>query len=270
MLKYQKEKITLMVNYSFLIVFLHFYQLLLKSKNSISVFLIVLLVTSCQSNEEVKLIDDTVYFPMRVGNSWIYGVEESTTLRTSCTDNGVTVANYEMRVQITDSFPATDQGFSYVIQRSKRMKVTDPWQALDTWTVQRTGNQIISNQSNIKYVKLVVPLSNGLVWNGNLFNNQEELNGLNEDNYKAMLKGQPFTNPSGLTFNQTVTIVQNEEQSNIIYRDSRVEVYAFGVGLVYKESYLLKYFSNSQLPCFGQKKTQQGITYKQTLKEFTM
>jgi hypothetical protein len=64
-------------------------------------------------------------------------------------------------------------------------------------------------------------------------------------------------------------VVQNDEQSNIIYRDSRLEVYADQVGLVYKESYLLNYFANSQLPCFAQKRTQQGTTYKQSLKEFS-
>lgn len=268
MLKYQKEKITLVINQSFFIVYLHFCHQLFKRQNSVSVVLISLLITSCQSNEVAKSSDDSAYFPLRVGNSWIYNVEETAIVRTSCSDNGVTVSNYELQALVTDSFPATDQGFLYVIERAKRLKVTDPWQALDTWTVQRMGNRIISNQSSIKYVKLILPLANGLVWNGNLYNNQKELNGLNEDNYKATLKGQPYTNATGITFNQTVTIIQNEEQSNIIYRDSRVEVYAYQVGLVYKESYLLKYFSNSQLPCFGQKKTQQGITYKQTLKEF--
>jgi hypothetical protein len=64
-------------------------------------------------------------------------------------------------------------------------------------------------------------------------------------------------------------VVQNDEQSNIIYRDSRLEVYADQVGLVYKESYLLNYFSNSQLPCFAQKRTQQGVIYKQSLREFS-
>jgi hypothetical protein len=237
-----------------------------KYQGSIGVMVAFLLLTNCSTNENKP--SDAAYFPLRTGNAWIYDVEETTILRVACTDDGVTISNYEMRVVVADSFPNTDQSFTYVLQRSKRLKATDAWTALDTWSSNLGGSKVINNESNINFVKLVIPVADNVVWNGNQFNNRLELNGLNEDEYKATLVGQSYTNPSALPFSKTVSVVQNDQQKNLLYRDSRLEVYAFGVGLVYKESYLLNYFDRTDLPCYGTNKTQKGTIYKQSLKEF--
>ncbi len=227
---------------------------------------ILLLVLGCSTNE--NKLSDAAYFPLKVGSTWIYDVEENTISRASCTDDGVTISKYELRVVVADSFPNTENGFTYRINRSKRLKSTDEWTELDTWTSKLNGNKFVSNESNINFVKLVIPISDNVAWNGNQFNNKLELNGLNEDEYKATLVGQPYTNSSTLTFSKTISVVQNDQQKNLLYRDSRLEIYAFGVGLVYKESYLLNYFDKAELPCYGTNKTQKGTIYKQSLKEF--
>ena len=239
------------------------------SQGLFQVLILLLVLASCSSNENGQVASDLDYYPLRVGKTWLYDVEESSTLRTSCPDNGVTTSTYEWQMKVVDSFPNTDRGLTYSIQNSKRTKPTDAWTPVSTWTAQVINSKIIVNESNINYVKLVIPLTANLTWNGNLFNTRIELNGSNQDNYVATLVGQPYKNSSGVSFDRTVTVVQNDEQNNIIYRDSRLEVYAYQVGLVYKESFLLNYFANSQLPCYAQKKTQQGTTFKQSLKEFT-
>jgi hypothetical protein len=226
----------------------------------------LLLVFGCTTSENKPR--DTAYFPLKVGSSWIYDVEETTILRAACTDDGVTISKYELRMVVADSFPNTENGFTYLLHRFKRSKSTDEWTELDTWTSKLSGTKIVNNESNINFVKLVIPIADNVVWNGNQFNNKLELNGLNEDEYKATLTGQPYTNSLALTFSKTVSIVQNDQQKNLLYRDSRLEVYAFDVGLVYKESYLLNYFDKAELPCYGTNKTQKGTIYKQSLKEF--
>ncbi len=221
---------------------------------------------SCDSDRVEKSVN---YFPLRVGQNWVYDVEETSITRAACTDNGTTTINYQLLVEVVDSIPA-DQGFTYRFKRSRRTSATDPWLDFETWTARLIGNRIVVSEGNISYVKLLAPMTKDLVWNGNLYNNRQELNGKNEDDYKSTLVNQPYgVESSGLSFGNSVSVVQNDEQSNIIYRDSRLEVYADQVGLVYKESYLLNYFANSQLPCFAQKRTQQGVTYKQSLREFS-
>jgi hypothetical protein len=238
-----------------------------RGRKSILLILIAFAI-SCKSDDPFLPSSDWDYFPLRVGASWIYAVEETTILRAACTDDGTTVSNYELRVVVSDSFPNTDKGITYSLQRSKRFAPTENWVPIETWTATVTGNRIITNESNINFVKLTIPLADGLVWNGNLFNNKIELNNANEDDYKATLVGKPYTNAAGLSFDKTATVIQNDIQTNILYRDTRSEVYAFGTGLVYKESYLLNYFANSTLPCYAINKTQKGTLLKQSLKEY--
>ena len=225
-----------------------------------------IVISSCSTDSAKP--NDLNYFPLRVGQYWIYNVEETAILRTACSDNGVTSSIYELKVIVTDSFPNTEKGFTYVFQRLKRANAQATWTPFETWSAQIKNNQVLVNESNVIYVKLINPLADGLKWNGNLYNNEVELNNLNEDDYTIFNKGKAYATSLGQNFTNTVTVNQNDEDSNILYRDTRTEIYAFGVGLVYRESYLLKYFANSQLSCYGQKKTQQGTTYKQTLKEF--
>ena len=232
---------------------------------AINVFALIIL-SGCSTDSAKP--SDLNYFPLRVGQYWIYDVEETSTLRTACADNGDTSLAYELKVIVADSFPNTEKGFTYVLQRLKRANVQATWTPFETWSAQVKNNQVLVNESNVIYVKLINPLVDGLIWNGNLYNNEVELNNLNVDNYTILNKGKSYTTSSGQNFANTVTVNQNDEDSNILYRDTRSEIYAFGVGLVYKESYLLKYFANSQLSCYGQKRTQQGTTLKQSLKEF--
>ena len=260
--KYQKEKITLSLK-CLKIVRPKFANII---RYGIVMAFLGLLGISCDSDRVEKNVN---YFPLRVGQTWLYDVEETSITRAACTDNGTTTLSYQLLVEVMDSIVA-DQGFTYRFKRSKRSKLTDPWLDFETWTAQLIGNRIVVSESNISYVKLLAPITNDLVWNGNLYNNRQELNGKNEDDYKSTLVNKPYVvESSGLSFGNSVSVVQNDEQSNIIYRDSRLEVYADQVGLVYKESYLLNYFANSQLPCFAQKRTQQGVIYKQSLREFS-
>ena len=260
--KYQKEKITLSLK-CLKIVRPKFADIV---RYGIVMAFLGLLGISCDSERVEKSVN---YFPLRVGQTWLYDIEETSITRAACTDNGTTTFSYQLLVEVVDSIPA-DQGFTYRFKRSKRTNAADPWLDFETWTAQLIGNRIVVSESNISYVKLLAPITNDLVWNGNLYNNRQELNGKNEDDYKSTLVNKPYVvESSGLSFGNSVSVVQNDEQSNIIYRDSRLEVYADQVGLVYKESYLLNYFSNSQLPCFAQKRTQQGVIYKQSLREFS-
>jgi phosphotransferase system IIA component len=231
--------------------------------------MIIGLIIACACGSENNVTpSDQLYFPLQVGKYWIYDVEETSILRLNCNDNGEINSKYELLVSVTDSFPNPEGGYSYKMLRSTRITSSQVWNPVATWTSKIVKSQAINNESNVPYVKLIFPVFDGLQWNGNLFNNETQLNGKVEDQYKLTLTDQPFTSTKGQAFEQTVTVIQNDEQKNILYRDTRSEVYAFNVGLVYKESYLLTYFSNSQLPCYAQNKTQQGFIYKQTLKEF--
>lgn len=242
----------------------------LGSKGLIMVAL--LFAGACSSDGNLKPTDQ-LYFPLQVGKYWIYDVEETSILRLNCNDNGETISTYELLVSVTDSFPNPEGGYSYTMLRSTRANSSQAWSSVATWTSKIVKSQIISNESNINYIKLVFPVYDGLQWNGNLLNSEVQMNGLVEDTYKVLATRKPFTTSLGKTFDNTVTVVQNDDQKSILSRDTRNEVYAFNVGLVYKESYLLNYFKDSDerspnFICYAKNRTQQGFILKQTLKEF--
>lgn len=230
--------------------------------------LIASVLTSC--GDSVTPIASEDYFPLKMGAQWIYNIEESTTLRNLCADDGVTNSSYELKVVITDSYANSEGGTTYVFERSKRTLTTDPWTPVATWTAQRRGTKLVANESNVLYVKLLFPTSEGVTWNGNEFNTQIQLNNLNVDYYQMINVHQPYS--STISYPKSITIIQNNEENNLLRKDDRKEVYALGVGLVYKESTELKYFVDANPPnsvCYLQKRVQNGTTLKQTLKEFS-
>jgi hypothetical protein len=240
-----------------------------KAVKNIALLIVVhALYFSCTTDSEKP--SDELYFPLQVGTYWVYDVEETATSRLTCTDNGESLNRYELKVVVTDSFPnaETEGGYSYILTRYTRSEAAQSWQPIATWTSKRVKSKAVNNESNILYLKLVFPLYEAQMWNGNIYNKELQLNGQIEDEYTAALVGKPYYLANGQMYPNTVTVLQNDEQKNILYRDSRLEVYALNVGLIYKESYLLKYFANSQLPCYGQNRVQQGSIWKQTLKEF--
>jgi hypothetical protein len=262
--KYQKEKITLTIKF-----ILQNSNQVMKNVKWRSIMVLWLLAVACGTEEPSLYNTDSNYFPLKVGSQWVYTVEETSISRNNCTDDGTTLYNYEIQVLVSDSFSNTDKSLTYILQRAKRLTPNDAWIPTETWTATIASNQVITSESNIKYVSLVFPISEGLTWNGNLYNNRIELNGQNEDQYKITSVGKPYINSEGFSYDKTISVIQNDQQSNLLYRDSRSEVYAFNTGLVYKESYLLNYFSDSRLPCFGQNKVQRGRILKQSLKEYS-
>ncbi len=228
--------------------------------------IIVCYLQACGTKDNV--LPDQAYFPLTVGLVWVYDIEESTIIRTACTDDGVTSANYELKVELTESYETSADETAYLFQRSKRSKTSDPWVPFESWLARLSGTKLIVNQNNINYVKMNFPLTTSGSWNGNEYNTEIQIDGSEIDLYSLTAVHVPYTISSELKFDRTFTVVQSS-LDDILFRDSRKEIYAYGVGLIYKEATELSYFKNSADPCFGQKRTKRGNTYKQTLKQFT-
>lgn len=229
----------------------------------LSVFIITI---SC-SEEPIELDFGYAYQPLRVGLTWIYEVEE-----TSIVQAIETTLRYELKVAVIDSFKTDGGIYSYWLQRQTRSDANQPWQALDTWSIQQTANQLLQNESNITFVKLVFPPASGLTWNGNQFNNLAEngniFNGQGSAFYELTAVGEAIELPSGQRFEKTLTVINNDFEDAIVGQDKRYESYAEGVGLIYKETIQLEYCTTPA--CLGQQTIDRGVIYKQTLKSYAM
>ena len=83
-------------------------------------------------------------------------------------------------------------------------------------------------EDNRRYIRLAFPINPIYRWNGNAYNELAE----EEYSYENLYAPDTF---SGLNFDSTVTVNQNEFVSNI-NRIIRKEIYGNHVGLLYKRS----------------------------------
>jgi hypothetical protein len=225
-------------------------------------FILLVSVVGCSDEDPINTDMGLNYFPLHTGDRWIYQVEETIINQTRESKA------YELRVTVIDSVKNTNGGYTYTFHRDKRATETDSWQSFETWTAVLSMNQLVQNEGNELFVKLIFPLSNDLTWTGNQFNNLPNygnlFNGKGSEVYHATEYDQSKTLATNLDFGKTITITQNDFDDPIVGKDVRKEVYARDVGLIFKEVTQLEYCSVGD--CLGQQKVDKGFIRIQTLK----
>lgn len=226
-------------------------------------WVILLLVVGCSGTDDIKPQNDFAYLPLMKGIFQVYDVEaEIFTL-------GVSQSNvFELKTQVVDSFLNVQGNYTYVMHRSRRETSGDAWQPLDTWSIRVANNEIIVSEQSTPYVVLRIPATQGLKWDGNKYNSLINPNtNKNEDLYTIIEKGISVEYNTNV-FPDCVVIEQEDNQEFIVYNDKRLETYARDVGLVYKEVTNLKYCTDQVRNCIGQQIVDEGIIYKQRIKDY--
>lgn len=215
---------------------------------------LLILAGACDSDEQKPIDIGVDYFPLGKGVYQIYKIDETIYSIGAAPEN----LNYELMVEIVDSFPNPEGNYTYVIHRKKRQGSSSPWQDLDTWSARGTDRELVATEGNTSFLKLTFPLRKGNTWNGNKYNS------LDEDKYRVGSLDESFT-AGGTTFEKTLTIDQEDNEDLIVFLDQRKEVYARGVGLIFKEVTQLNYCTADN--CRGQQIVESGKKYKQEIIE---
>jgi len=222
-----------------------------------TLFGIVLLWFACNPKE---LMPDTTrvgfdFFPLQVGNFRVYQVEEIT--KTVLFGNDT--ARFQLKESLVDSFPGLGGDIIYLLHRSKRLSASDTWELDSVWAVRRNQSQAVTVESNVPFIKLVFPIDENKIWDGN------KLNSMENDAYEMRNLFASFD--TGLTvFEETLTVIQNEKLDSIDILDFRKEVYGLNIGLIYKSSSLLEWCDDPD--CLGQRIIEQGRILKQTIIDY--
>lgn len=217
-------------------------------------FVISVFITGCKKNNVEPLVADYNYFPLKVGTYQIYQVVEINIDKTVLRFDTV---KYELK-EIIDS-PQVDitNHVVYPVLRYKRADASQPWSISDAWVAGIVDNAAHKVEENQRFVKIKFPAANGKSWNGNGYNNLEELN------YKITGIDAPET-INAVNLNRVLTVTQ-QDYENAIEKFYSVEKFAYGIGLVYKEKIEITSVSsyNQLLPI--EQRESVAYKYKQTL-----
>lgn len=220
--------------------------------------LIVVLTSFLFSCSESEVILDTDrlglhYFPLEVGDYRIYDVEES-----NYSVLGVTTENYQLKEFVADSNLNASNNLQYIIHRSTRLNETEPWQLDSIWTAQKSTSIAVLTENNVPFVKLSFPIEHQVQWNGN------SLNSLAEENYWYNTQ-IPDTTLLDSLYQDIVQVVQNDRGEDFLGLENRSETFAPHVGMIIKESVILKY---CQTECATEKEIESGRELVMILKEY--
>lgn len=146
-------------------------------------------------------------------------------------------AHYQLMELYAGDFYDTLQGIlKHRIEYYKRKNKDDAWQQDRVWWATRTVTNFQRQEDDLKFVKLTFPPHEGKTWNGTVFipktGQYEYLEGWN---FKMTGVGVPQTIGS-FNFSKTLLVTHvDTDDDNLISNQLSREVYAKGVGIVYKE-----------------------------------
>jgi hypothetical protein len=228
--------------------------------------LIILLLLAgglCQCTDNIDLTNDMAreYYPVKVGNYWIYDVSE-TTFNKQFLKNPTDSVTYQVRELVDTVYRDQTGELTYRVIRSRRADATQAWGSDSVVTINKSASDVRYTRENLKVVKLVFPAGENKKWNGNAFN----IRGAEE--YTFAQVGQPYT-LDDTTYTNTVRVNQFFNE-NLVELEDRHEVYALGIGMVYKRVIDLDYCrgGNGQQCEVGQHYVVYGRRILQKLRAF--
>lgn len=217
----------------------------LISKLAAAIFTTCMLQACSEKKIELSTPALSDYFPLTVGKYITYRLDSTNTTRFGA-DTAVT----RYRVQDLVDASITD-GLGRKAYRIRRTisdtAANSVFRSSNTFMVipqQTDWIELVEN--NLRFMKLRFPISEGFQWKGNSFIDALSVNSpvryLYDWDYRYANVGEPFT-VLGRTFENTITVLQRDEEfpegpfsTSQPYKqwDYSIEVYARGVGLIYK------------------------------------
>jgi hypothetical protein len=184
------------------------------------------------------------YFPLVPGKYVTYRLDSTVPTQFG---RDTTVRSYRVRDLVDAEIKDGQNRISFrIIRTMSNVSGTDPFLPSNTFQATPDNTDWIEYvENNLRFMKLRFPIRDGFEWPGNSF---IEVNGINSDvrylanwNYQYQNVGAPFT-INGKTYPNTITVLQRDEvipegpfNPNFFKQyNFSIEVYALGVGLVYK------------------------------------
>lgn len=188
-------------------------------------FTVLVFLFSCneKADEQVNLGYD--FYPYQVGSWVIYEVDS--VFYDDFTGNTYTYHFY-LKEFFESEFIDDEGKKNFRLERYIKWDDTSDWVLRDVWYVHKNSMRVEKIEENIRFVRLIFPVKENQAWDGNA------MNSLDEQIYQYKNVDKIYAIDEVFSFDSTVTVVQNKVQ-NLLEEKDQWEVYARGIGLVYKE-----------------------------------
>ncbi len=220
------------------------------------------------------------YFPLRIGKSITYVVDSVVfdkgpggVLRDS--------SRIFLRETIADTLRDNIGQLIYLVERSERRSDTSAWQLKNVWSAARTANQAIRIEDNLRFLRLIFPMDERSAWDGNRWvDPQTELIIAGERlrpyvGWRYRVDSLDVSLAVGAFMFDSVLVVTETNEENLIERRFSKAIYAKNLGLVHKEEWLLdsQYCNQNPEPvdCATKpwvEKAERGFIVKMTILDF--
>lgn len=194
-------------------------------KRILFVSVAICIIMACSSNDNQDDVPSLGYefFPLESGKTYIYRVD-SLGYDNNTGSTVIDTFTYFYKVQIGEYFTDLNNERACYINRFYADSLNGEWNEANTWVALRNANRAEQVEENIRFVKLVFPVSESKTWDGNMMNN------LGFERYRITDYRKVYQQ-----YGSTIT-VQQQNDSNAIEVIRKQERYAAGVGLVYLKS----------------------------------
>ena len=187
------------------------------------------------------------FFYPKIGQSIVYDVEDTEYELTG----KFTLKTYQLKEVNVSTFKDLAGKEVLRIERYRREKRVDKWIIDSIFTAKKEVDKALKTENNVTYIKMFFPIKEGLKWNGNAYNS------FGNDSYEMKKVNQLFQT-NGRKFDNSVTIIQQND-STLVDLKRRMEVYAEGIGLIYREEIKVSYCNSKD--CLGKGKIDFGTKH---------
>ncbi len=232
---------------------------------------VIVVFASCKKTPDDYQTDLGIeYYPLEVGKFIEYQVDS--TIYDPNGDTTVFSSKTLVKEEVIDTLHDNIGNVLYKIERFERTADSLPWTIKKVLTQSVQDNQAIRTEDNLRFIKMPFPLRKGTRWDGNSHFNTglivtvagESLEMFKGWSYRVLGVGEAATVGS-FQFDETATIEESDNENLIELRRS-TSTYAKGIGLVYRELWILD--TQCIEDCAGQpweEKAEKGFILKQSI-----
>jgi hypothetical protein len=201
-------------------------------------FSAIILTTSCNNKEQIKVDLGYDYYPLTTGHYITYKVDSFYFSDGSYPVITIDTVSYQIKEMIDTIFKDNENRDAYRIVRYRRPDASSNWEIDRIWSAVRNTTNLVKNEDDLHFIKLTFPISNDITWSGNSLIVTDGDNAYLKDwQYKYENINQVLSFGT-LLFDSCVTVNQLDEE-NLIEKKYSIEQYSKGVGMVFKEEKFL-------------------------------